>query len=353
MNLYIMDESFKVQYVIDVFMSLIWTKRYYQYGDFELYLPIKQGYSDIFQLNYYVQREDDDTIMIIEKIETTTDTENGNYIKLSGRSLESILYRRVIWTQTTVTGTAETRIRTLIDKSCISSDIEARNISGLSLETAVHDFGDKSAKSQYTGDNLYETIEKICQDYGYGFKISLDGTSMIFSMYQGLNSGGNQTANPCITFSPDFNNLLTSDYYKDITDYATIARVLGEGEGTARTSTEYNRDTTATGINRREVYVDAKDLQKEDGTTDAEYLEILQQRGKETLSDYTEKQAFDCDVLPVGQYEYKTDYNIGDIVAVKDVYGFGGDARIVEIIESWSSSGYSIVPTLSYIDETV
>lgn len=342
MILYIKDTDFQTKYVIDVFSSLIWTKRYYQYGDFELQLPIKSGYSDIFQLDYYVQRDDDDTIMIIEKIETTTDAENGNYILISGRSLESILARRVIWSQTKVTGKASERINKLITSQCVTSG-EYRKIDNLVVSDTTPG-SDTSTSSQYTGNNLYEVVEELAQGNGLGFRISLQNSTMTFEIYEGTDySYGNKDNNPYVVFSPEFNNLLSSDYIADKENFANVARVFGSGEGSARQKYTYGA-TTSKGLNRYEVYVDARDVSS-DETTDEETL--CKAKGAEALTENTLAISFDSSVLPYGQYTYKTDYNIGDIVQVKDVYGYGMAVRIVEIIESWSTSGYSITPAFA------
>ena len=39
MDLYVLNKSLETTGVIDSYESLIWTPRYYTYGDFELYLP--------------------------------------------------------------------------------------------------------------------------------------------------------------------------------------------------------------------------------------------------------------------------------------------------------------------------
>ena len=36
-NIYVMDKEFQTVGVIDVYESLLWTDRFYTYGDFELY----------------------------------------------------------------------------------------------------------------------------------------------------------------------------------------------------------------------------------------------------------------------------------------------------------------------------
>lgn len=39
MDLYVLNKNLETTGVIDAYESLIWTPRYYTYGDFELYLP--------------------------------------------------------------------------------------------------------------------------------------------------------------------------------------------------------------------------------------------------------------------------------------------------------------------------
>ena len=39
MDLYILNKNFEKIGLIDTYESVIWTTRYYTYGDFELYIP--------------------------------------------------------------------------------------------------------------------------------------------------------------------------------------------------------------------------------------------------------------------------------------------------------------------------
>ena len=104
MDLYILDKSLETIGIIDVFTSVIWTKRYFSAGDFELYLPASSNNIKLLQTGNYVKRLDDDTVMIIEKIQITTDAETGNFLTVSGRSLEILLARRIVWKQTIFLG---------------------------------------------------------------------------------------------------------------------------------------------------------------------------------------------------------------------------------------------------------
>ena len=95
-EMYILDESFAHIYLVDAFESMIWTDRYDEAGDFELYLSAESSALGYLKHGYYLWNKHSDRLMIIETIEITTDVENGSHCKVTGRSLESILDRRII-----------------------------------------------------------------------------------------------------------------------------------------------------------------------------------------------------------------------------------------------------------------
>ena len=64
----IMDTDFKELGTIDDYISLIWTTRYYKNGDFELCLDVDNEYLDMIRKDYYIYREDDENVGIIQNI---------------------------------------------------------------------------------------------------------------------------------------------------------------------------------------------------------------------------------------------------------------------------------------------
>ena len=96
MVLYILNQTFQRVAVIDQYSSIIWTRRYWDVGDFELYVPADPDLLQYLQIGFYVFREDCESTMMIEHIEIKTDAENGNYFIISGRGVENILSYRVV-----------------------------------------------------------------------------------------------------------------------------------------------------------------------------------------------------------------------------------------------------------------
>lgn len=346
MELYIMNKSLETIGIIDAFNSSIWTRRYFSAGDFELYLPATTKNIILLQAGNYVYRLDDETVMIIEKIRISTDYENGNYLTVSGRSLESILKRRIVWKQTYFGGAFEDLIYKLINENAINPTDSNRKISNLML-------ADKPGITsligkQLTGTNLYDAIVDACTAYEIGWKITLNSDKkFVFSLYKGVDRSYNQSVNPYVVFSPGFDNLINSNYESDVSNYANVALVAGEGEGKDRKTTTVNKGSNIKDLGRFEIFVDAKDVSSntEEPMTTAEYYSALGDRGSEKLGETVVTSAFEGELETTNTFTYKRDWNIGDVVQIENEYGMTATSRIIEIIESEDTSGRSLIPT--------
>lgn len=336
MEIYFVDDNFERQAVLDVFTSLIWTKRYYTYGDFELYAPATAELTSLINTYPYIARDDDDTLMIVENVEITTSAENGDYYIITGRSLESIIGRRIVWDQTTLNlQNPASGVYWLLENNICRYADEARKIPGFTVDESFTAVGE--LRTQITGTNLLDAISTIAQKFGFGFKTTIQNGNIVFSCYRGTRVE--------VTFSKEFDNIITSDYYRKTENYKNVALIAGEGEGAARRRTSVNSNTES-GMNRREIYVDARDISSNEGAIgDEEYLTLLATRGAEKLNECTNVTGFESEVEPNMTYYYKQDYNLGDIVTVDNGYGVTATPRIIEIIESWSDTGYNVVPT--------
>lgn len=91
-NIYTPDWKFIS--VLKDYISIVWTDRYYEEGDFELILPLTKENLIIYAKNNYIVCNQSDKVMIIEKIVTSVSSE-GYKMKVTGRSAESLLRRRV------------------------------------------------------------------------------------------------------------------------------------------------------------------------------------------------------------------------------------------------------------------
>ena len=86
MDLVIVNHEFQKISVVDIYKSFIWTDRYDEYGDFEIYVTMSEETLNIFQNGYYIVTDISDRVMIIEDISLTTDVENGSFLIITGSS---------------------------------------------------------------------------------------------------------------------------------------------------------------------------------------------------------------------------------------------------------------------------
>ena len=117
MDVTILNTDLDAVSIVDTYESFIWTDRYYAYGDFELYEAMRDGLFDHIKQDYYLQSKESEHVMIVEKIQITSDTEDGNHVTVTGRSLESILDRRIVWGQKLLSGNLQNGIKTLLNEN--------------------------------------------------------------------------------------------------------------------------------------------------------------------------------------------------------------------------------------------
>ena len=345
MNIYVLDKDLNIVDIIDTYASIIWTNRYFECGDFELYTLASHHLIDILREDYYLVREGHEkNAMIIESVQISTAVDEGNYITVKGRCLKSILYRRIIWEQTNISGKLEGSIKRLLDENAIQPSSNPRKIKGLEIGSMLTT--DINVDTQYTGDNLGETITAICKNYGLGWdvELDLDNKKFYFILYEGTDRSYRQQDNPWIVFSNDFENLLTTNYTYSKSAFSNVAKVAGEGEGTQRKSTIVGE---ASGMDRYESFVDARDLSTNEGElSESEYITRLKERGEEKLAETTATENFEGETIDY-TYNFGKDYFLGDIVEVVNEYGMEAVTRVTEMIESEDQSGKFTIPTFS------
>lgn len=346
MDITVLDTNFNPVAIVDTYESFIWTDRYYKYGDFELYTAVDSQIVDIMQLDRYLKIDGSEHMMIIEKDLIESDLEEGNRITVSGRSLESILDRRIVWGQRILNGNLQSAIKTLITEAIISPSISDRKISNFIFENSTDPaVTNLTIRAQYTGDNLYDVIQAICEDANLGFKVTLnDSNQFVFKLYAGTDRSYNQSTVPFVIFSDQFDNLINSNFVKNRAPLKNVTLIGGEGEGSER---RYTTVGSASGLSRRELFTDARDISSktDDATLSAaEYNAQLQQRGREKLTENVEIVYMDGEV-DTSMYQYGVDYFNGDIVQLRDAYGNENSARILEMITSEDKDKISVYPT--------
>lgn len=273
------------------------------------------------------------------------------------------------------------------------------------------EFTERINVSAFTND-LYALIQTTCKTYGYGFRVfyNIETQKLVYRVFKGKNKAS-ESGSEYIEFSPTYANILTSHYKEDESNYKNVAYVSYKAadEAIHLLSVYDGMDDglpEPTGEARKEVYVDAtgtsrditldelellfgtvtkttetvteeekekyysvyysngeavatswqdvptgdEETEEKITVTDYTYLLLIRSAGNNALEQRRRTQEFTGEVDTNDTYEYKRDYNIGDIVKVKNKYGISVDARISEIMESEDNeSGYVVEPVFEYL----
>lgn len=355
MNIYVLDSALELVGVVDYYKSIIWTRRYYEPGDFELCVEATAENIALLQMGRFLYRDADydsatgavKSVMIIEYIQLVTSPEEGNTLLLQGRDLKSILHKRIVWKQTVLSGTLENNILAIVTQNIISPSIAARQISNFVLGETL---GTTSAvKMQVTGANIGEWLTETLTPYEIGYDVYMLGGNFVFELCAGVDRSHDQSTNARVIISPTFENLMSSDYVHSRTEARNVALVAGEGEGSAR-KTAVAGASTASGMERNELFVDARNAStNSDGGTvsAADYTAQLVTQGNEALSELQPQIVFEGEIDAETNFIYGEDYFLGDKIQIISEHGISAAVRIIEVIDSEDETGRTVVPTFS------
>ena len=340
-----LSSSFQSTGTIDQFESLIWTDRYNTPGEFELYTPVRSDVLTTLALDNFVYLRDSEHIMIVESRNITTDSEKGNHLIIKGRSLESILDRRMVLYDTALTGNFQTAIQGLLNGTFISPGGDRTVPNFVFLASTDPAITAMTINSQYSVTSVLDIVQKECQTRGLGFKITLNITNqMVFSLYRGTDRTYAQTTRDPVVFSPKLDNLVNSDYKESKVQYKNVAYIIGEGTGNSRT---YSSTGVGVGLARREVPLDGSSISANisPALSQAQYSVLLAQYGGNYLAGLQNTVKFEGSINPTLTARYGTHFFMGDTVQVENEYGMLGSSRVTEMIYTQDPSKTSAIPT--------
>lgn len=381
MDIWLLDRNRQSIGLIDDYISLLWTERYNEAGDFEMVVPITSRYVKYFLPDNYLWNKESGAVMVIDYIQIETDYEAGNRIQLKGFSFEYVLNRRVVHGYTFDEAQVSKVLKSIFLLNFIEPENEARKIDFIQYREPSSTDGNLL----YSGNiasaaTCYELMTDMCMQTGLGFRarMSENGT-FTFSVYNGIDHSWDQDKNPWRVYSPKYNNLLQTEFYQNMENYANSAVICGEEASQTINPTNgdiYNWpqvwtyiDGDETGIERREVFVDESSVERWQGVymlgkylafemkpsqdqtrgwkklDEATYAKMLQIKAKEELNKLAIDTKFEATADWQTQWKLNQDVFLGDIVQVENEYGMTMRCRISEVIIAHDINGYQVYPT--------
>ena len=139
MDIWVLNKNLDRVGIIDGYQSIIWSTRYAEVGDFELYLAASDNVLDLVKEGFYLVRDQDidgsryNNVMIAENFEITTDIESGDHLIITGKDLKSIIRRRVVINQTIMNGQVQACVQRLLNENVIAPSDTKRKINNFTF----------------------------------------------------------------------------------------------------------------------------------------------------------------------------------------------------------------------------
>ena len=333
---------------ISEYKGVIFPKKFIGEGQFELFAPITPNNLSLIQTENLVYI-DEDTCGEITDISTIINDGGEKVLKAKGKTLESLLHDRIVWGRYKASSKRPDEILIdLIDVNCVNPEDPHRVIPYLELCEISSEIELPSITHQQTGGEVYEDCKILCEAYNIGFSVSclLKEKKLKLKLHYGLDKTIEQSDRDFVFLSTDMQDILSSEYRKNTEDYKTTALVAGEGEGDDRVFVTVG-DTEASGFDRKELYVDARDLQSEG---DSDYEGTLNARGIEKLGEQIISKSFKFVINPNGvAFVYGKDYFLGDTITVYDEeIGVQANVVVTEVEEERDGDKYTISHTFGF-----
>lgn len=358
MDLYILDSLFRKNTLIDDFISLIWTERYIQAGDFELRIASTINNRSRFVPETYLAIDQSERVMVIKSIEDTWEQDEGRILKVTGTSMEMFLDERVTAVNFTILHdnpmymyyTPDATMAWIFELFAVEGRISAADkISPIERSNVVGRYNVPSfSRSIQTPLMPPRTVYEVLVDIGTAFDIGFSFTRksetgvMSFKVYNGTDRTSSQTTYPSVLFTKTLESLENTTQYVNSTAEKNVAYVYGSTKNIVVAPENINPNIA--GYDRRVLIVMADDIVETNATL---LTEKMIARGLQELMKHQRFRGFDGEVRKDSPWIYQRDYFLGDVVEMRDDEGFTNRARVTEQIFSSDRNGDKSYPTLS------
>jgi hypothetical protein len=240
-------------------------------------------------------------------------------------------------------GNDRTTIQNILDPVLFSPDLD--NLTDISEVTSTANYRNVAYVFHPVGAQIVTADETPVEVEGFDRRVlTVDASDIKTLERPDLSSGASSAISSAlqITSLPSnvpeglrnlqSRNRLTSDQHTSISSWVS---------GSSLTTTE-KADLTAA-LNSSWDFNDAED---------AYILPLLQQRGKDELAKNRSIQAFDGELPSNSPYKYEIDYQLGDLLEMRNTDGVSNQMRVTEQIFVSDSQGERAYPTLT-IDQFV
>lgn len=344
--LYMLDNDMEIVSVIDDYISLLWTERYSEIGDFEMELPYYRIADAGLVVGYFVYAPFSNVLMVVGDIKHVKGDEEPDKVHVLGFSVKHMLTWRVFkLAKSYSTANVRTIATDLLNEEFISPTDSDRTMPHLVIDpnfATDTDFDSLTHTGDYRPIDVYHVLKTMCDDHEAGIRILFDTSTrqLIFSLYIGDDHSYGQSTNPYVVFSENYDNLKSSEYYITGMDYRNVC-LQDHGENDEGSNLYVSRGAGPhVGLNRREMTIQTELQTVPPGI-------VLTHESRNALIPRDLKGIFEGDVDISSTFSYGTDFQMGDVVQCI-FSNINKKARVIELVTSINDQGRNVYASFDF-----
>lgn len=356
---YTLDSLLRRQYLVDDYISLIWTERFTTYGDFQIDITSTPSNRTLLSAGTLLAIEGSYYVMRIESANDETNTDGERIWEVKGRSLEAQLLSRVakdslsdLTTKPTwnITDTPANIMRTVFHDICVAGTLDPGDVFPFINDTTpfmpasnIPEPPDPLVET-LSPTTVYDIETTIGTAWNLGFRIlrQNDTANLYFDVYAGSDRTSSQSILTPVIFAPELDNFQNTSELTTIDTARNVAYVFSPAGFQMVYGTNVDPDTS--GFDRQVIYVDGSSVTSTNPDIDGALIQL----GKAALNDVANQvfQGLDGEISQSSSYIYGRDYNLGDIVEGRNSDAVTNNMRVTEQIFSSDNTGDKSYPTL-------
>lgn len=352
----ILDRNFKRLDILRHYTFSQYNMKFRGIGTFTVNAPLELNTIFLNREEQYYLLFNGNVHPVIGKVEDVKkeSEDEENKLTITGRLALFILTKRIVSDTINTSGTTLEHMEKLITENILKVK-NNRYIPITIDDSAVNKNKLSKVDRQVTGGYIWDEFEELLEQDKIGVELypkivptysmndidsNVTGWTLKFSSGTDRTKG-NVDGNVPVIFSQQLSNINRVEYERNVENHCNIAYVAGEGEGSNRKwyeipiNQEESQETK--GWERSELWIDARDIQSEDGDgnklTDEQYNALIKQRAEEKAVENDIQESYEATVITKNKrYVYGKDYFLGDFVTVVDTQlGLEFDVQIVGI----------------------
>ena len=375
LDIYVLDpNTYERVYMVEEYESFVWTEKWQDVGDFELEILVDSNFHQLFQNGTHIGCSRSKRIMVVDNV-VKIENDKGRYVyRVKGKSKENILENRVYqptfhkiknkekkeeWVQTPIKDYPQNVINRIWKTVCIDGKYAAQDKVPYLTDQVPYPPGDiPFPKNQIVANpkatTLLSIFQDICEAADIGFRMTYNHmfqNKLSFDVYSGNDlTSRNNGKKPVVIFSPQLDNLSSVRESASLENYKNVAYIAGGPLGSATIYAD-GVNKNISGYDRRVLIIDESKARLEEGEkfpTDEMISKAI-----EELSKSRATYILDGEIPEYPVYHYGVDYELGDIVEMRNSQGVYSNMRVAEQTFSCDGSGVKSYPGLLHMTTDV